>query len=102
MARCPTTVEPGSPREGSLTEVVEHQGGQHEIEPGQLYRALAEMSHVGVKGPGADDSQRHRAQREKRVGKIVQEEIHPASRIQRHQHGRMAGDAEDAQAGDAQ
>ena len=49
----------------ALAEIIQHQGGKGEIEPGPADGAGAEMAHVGIQRLAARHRQHHRAQRHK-------------------------------------
>ena len=63
-----------SRQQGGLAEVVEQQGGEHQAVPGELDRSATEVAHVGVEGLAARHHQEDRAQREERLGRLVDEE----------------------------
>ena len=70
----------------TLAEVIEEQCGQHEEEPGIADRLAAEVAHIRIQRFGAGDRQHHRAQYEKTVTPVLDEEIKCKMRADRVQH----------------
>ena len=58
----------------ALAEVVEQQRRQHQREPGDADRPLAEVAHVGVQRLAAGDHQEHRAEHREAVPAVLAEE----------------------------
>ena len=63
----------------ALAEVVQQERGQHEREPGEANRPLAEVAHVGVQRLAAGDRQEHRAEH--------REAVQPVRRRRRRRRG---------------
>ena len=64
-----------------LAEVVEHQGGEHQPVPGRADRPTPEVTHVGVERLAAGDDEEDRAEREERLARLVDEELHAICRV---------------------
>ena len=58
----------------ALAEVVEQQRRQHQREPGDADRPLAEVPHVGIERLAAGDDQEHRAEHGEAVPAVLAEE----------------------------
>ena len=85
-------------QQSALAEIVEHQAGQHDCEPGQPNRTPAEMSHVGVHGFAPGHGQEGRSQnREAHLGAGVDHEADGVQRVEGGQDGRGPNDAVNAQ-----
>src|SRR5437667_43876 len=69
----------------ALTEIAEHQRGQHEEQPRAPNRDRAEMAHVGVKRLGTRDRQHDCAQREECGERVAGQESERVRRIERRQ-----------------
>ena len=64
-------------QERALAEVVEHERGHDEREPGDADRAAAEVAHVGVERLAAGDGEHDRAEDdERRARRARSEEAH--------------------------
>ena len=72
----------------ALAEVVQEQRGQHEREPGQPDRPLAEMAHVRVQRFAAGDDEEHGAEHGEAVPAVLAKERDGVSRIDRREHDR--------------
>ena len=87
----------------TLAEVVEHEAGQDQAEPGEADRGGAEVAHVGVERLGAGDRQHDRPQRHEGLPAGVPEQPERVGRVQRREHARVLDDlrqAEDAEGGE--
>jgi hypothetical protein len=58
----------------ALAEVVEHQAGHHQAEPGDADRPLAEVAHVGIQRLGTGHAQHDEAERDEGDGRVEEEE----------------------------
>ena len=59
----------------ALPQIIQHQAGVHEREPGKIDRLAPEMAHVGIQGLRSGHRQEDRAQREKGELRIDDEEL---------------------------
>ena len=67
----------------ALAEIIEHQAGIDEAEPGEADRLAPEMAHVGIERLGAGHGEEHRAHGEEGELRIVGEEFDRPVRAQR-------------------
>ncbi len=70
----------------ALAEVVKHQPGHHQTDPGELNRLAAEMPHVGIQRLAAGEHQKHRAQQNERHTGFAHEQLRTVIRVDRQQH----------------
>ena len=77
----------------ALAEVVQQQRRQHQAEPGEADRTLAEVAHVRVQRLAAGDDEEDRAEHGEAVQSVLLEESHRVTRIERRQHDRAAAPA---------
>ena len=81
----------------ALAEVVQDQRRQHEREPGEADRMLAEMTHVRVQRFAAGDDEEDGAEHREPGEAVVAEEAERVPRIEGAEHRRRAHDPHDAQ-----
>ena len=105
-AAAPTTAPAGrtdARRSGSSSssapwpEVVQDQRRQHQREPRQPDRMLAEVAHVRVERFAAGDDEEHGAEHGEAGEAVGDEERDRVPRIERAEHGRRAHDPDDAE-----
>ena len=82
---------------GALTEIVEHQPGQHDLVPGPANGGDAKVAHIGVQGLDAGHHQDHRTQGDEPAGTVVDEELDAVPRVDRPQDRQLIGDVGDAE-----
>ena len=73
----------------ALAEVVQQQRRQHQREPGDADRPLAEVAHVGVERLAAGDDEEDRAEHGEAVPAVFAKNAHGVARIDRGQHDRL-------------
>ena len=83
----------------ALTEVVQHQGRQHDDIPAAHQRWAAKVADVGIHGLATGDSEQDEAHEHKALVAVVQEEIHPVVREQRGEDAGVGADVNDAEHG---
>ena len=79
-------------QERPLAEVVDEQRGEHEREPRESDRALAEVAHVGIQRLAAGHHEKDRTKHGEAVPAVVGEEPDSVARIDRREHGGVRGD----------
>ena len=84
----------------ALSQIIEHEGGQHEREPREPDGLLAEVSHVGVERLSARHDEKHRAEHRKAGEAVALEEPQCVPRVDGGQHLRRPADPHDAERGD--
>ncbi len=77
----------------ALAEVVQHQAGQHQQEPGPGDGFAAEVTHVCIECFGAGQRQHHRAQNRHPHAWVQHEELYRPERVECLQHLRPLDDA---------
>ncbi len=85
--------------QGTLAEIVEHQGGQDQAQPGDADRLAAEMAHVGIERLGAGDRQHDRTQRHEGLPAGDIEQAQGPARVHGREHRRVQDDLHGAQDG---
>ena len=73
----------------ALAEVVQEQRRQHEREPGEADRPLAEVPHVRVQRFAAGDDEEHGAEHREAVPAVLAEERDGVARDRRREHDRL-------------
>ena len=76
----------------ALAEVVEDQRRQHQAEPREPHRALAEVPHVGIQRLGPGDGEQHGAEHHERGKSVPGDEAQRVQRVERVQHHRVVDD----------
>ena len=78
----------------ALPEIIDHQRGQHETEPGGLDRLAAEMAEVGIERLAAGDREEHRAERDQADEAVAGEERHRVIGIDREEDAGIVADVQ--------
>ena len=78
-----------------LPEIIQHQRGKDEPEPGSAQRRPSEMPHIGVKRLGPGHREKHRSEHQEPAQRVFDEHRHAVDRVQREQHMRLVNDAPD-------
>jgi hypothetical protein len=79
-------------QQGSLAQVVQHQGGQHQAEPRNPDWLLAEVAHVGVHRLAAGYHQEDRSQHGKTRKPVLSKKVEGMPRIEGGKYSRRPHD----------
>ena len=83
--------------QGTLAEIVEHEAGQDQAEPGEADRVAAEMAHVGVERLRPGDREHDRTQGHERLPAGQPEQAQRVARVEGGEHGGVLHDLGEAE-----
>ena len=85
--------------QGTLAEIVQRQGGEHQPGPGSLDRRPPEMAHVGVERLGAGDREEHAAQDDEADRAVREQEAERMAGVEGHEHAQIVAEMEQPEPG---
>ena len=86
-------------QQGALTEIIQQQGRKHQSKPGLPNGVSSKMSHVGIEGFTASDTQHHRPKHHQSVKVVFRKETPGVNRVDSRKNMRVLKNCPDTQGG---